>query len=350
MSLSILGEPESTRRAATASADRAVGEAGRRLPSFAGVLDAHAPDGLRRSRVATLQVNVGKRCNQACHHCHVGAGPTRAEMMTRPTAARVLELLESSAGTTTLDITGGAPELNESFRFLVSGARRLGREVIDRCNLTVLLQPGQEETPAFLAGQGVHVIASLPCYSAGNVDAQRGRHVYERSIEALRLLNGLGYGRPDGGLRLDLVYNPGGAFLPPAQAELEETYRRELGRRHGIEFNRLLTLTNMPIQRFAEDLIRRGSLSEYLSLLVNHFNPETVQGLMCRTTLSVGYDGTLYDCDFNQMLEMPLARWPTLDGLRSLDQLDGAPVSTAVHCFGCTAGAGSGCGGALTVD
>jgi radical SAM/Cys-rich protein len=318
-------------------------------PSFTRALGERGP--LRRAAVTTLQINVGKRCNQACHHCHVEAGPRRTEMMTAATAARILEVLEATPSIHTVDITGGAPELNPNFRDLVIRSRELGKRVIDRCNLTVLFEPGQEELADFLAGHGVAVTASLPCYTADNVEAQRGRGVFDKSIEALRLLNRLGYGDPDTGLELDLVYNPVGAFLPPPQAGLEADYKRELGEAFGVRFNRLLTITNMPISRFAHMLARDGKHDEYMSLLVNHFNPETIDGLMCRQLVSVGYDGTLYDCDFNQMLELEIGGLGpgvrTIDDVASLSDLDGAPIAVDSHCFGCTAGAGSSCGGAL---
>jgi radical SAM/Cys-rich protein len=303
---------------------------------------------LYRDPIRSLQVNVGKRCDLACHHCHVEAGPKRTEEMDRRTAARVIELLAEAPAVTTLDVTGGAPELNPHFRFLVGEAHALGRQVIDRCNLTVLFEPGQEDTAAFLAESGVKVVASLPCYTRERVDAQRGRRVFERSIEALRLLNDLGYARPGRGLELDLVYNPQGPSLPPAQAQLEEDYRRELRELFGIEFDRLATITNMPIKRFAHALERDGRTSEYMSLLVNHFNPETLSALMCRALVSVGWNGELYDCDFNQMLELPLGgRARTVWDLGSLSDLQGERIATDSHCFGCTAGSGSSCGGTL---
>ena len=317
-------------------------------PDFAATLAAHGLGRLRRTTTATLQVNVGKRCNQACHHCHVEAGPTRTETMGEAVAARVLALLAASPAVDLVDVTGGAPELNPHFRWLVREARRLGRRVIDRCNLTILLEPGMADLAEFLAAHRVEVVASLPCYSAENVERQRGRGVFERSIAALRILNRLGYGQPGSGLTLDLVYNPVGAFLPPPQAVLEARYRSELCARFGIEFCRLLTITNMPIARFADWLRRTGQDAAYMSLLVNHFNPATVPGLMCRSLVSVGWDGRLYDCDFNQMLEIPLgAAARTIWDLASLDELTGQPVATASHCFGCTAGSGSSCGGAL---
>jgi radical SAM/Cys-rich protein len=306
---------------------------------------------LRRAPLRILQVNVGRRCDLACHHCHVEAGPKRSEAMDRRTADRVLELLERHPGIDTLDLTGGAPELHPAFRPLVEGASALGREVIDRCNLTVLFEPGQEDTAEFLARHRVRVVASLPCYTPENVDAQRGKRVFERSIRGLRLLNALGYGRPGSGLGLDLVYNPPGPSLPPPQAELEDRYRKELDELFGIAFDRLITLTNMPIKRFAHSLERDGQAEAYRELLLASFNPATLPGLMCRDTLSVGWDGRVFDCDFNQMLELPLGAGPrTIFDIDDLHELTGAGVATAGHCFGCTAGAGSSCGGALTPD
>ena len=315
---------------------------------FARTLAEHGIAPPRRAVPTTLQVNVGRRCDLACHHCHVEAGPKRSEAMSRETAERVLELLAADPGLETLDLTGGAPELHAVFRPLVAGARALGRAVIDRCNLTVLLLPGQEDTAEFLARHRVRVVASLPCYTPANVDAQRGRGVFARSLEALRALNAQGYGRSGGGLALDLVYNPLGPSLPAPQAELEARYRDELRALFGIEFDRLLTLTNMPIKRFAHALERDGRLAEYQSLLVNHFNPATLPGLMCRDTLSVGFDGALYDCDFNQMLELPLGgRARSVFDVGSAASLRGEPIATGPHCFGCTAGTGSSCGGSL---
>jgi radical SAM/Cys-rich protein len=303
---------------------------------------------LRRARVTTLQVNVGRRCDLACHHCHVEAGPKRTEAMDRRSAERVLELLAANPEVELLDLTGGAPELNPHFRLLVEGARRLERRVIDRCNLTILFEPGQEDTAEFLRLHEVEVVASLPCYTAENVDAQRGRDVFSRSIDALRLLNRLGYAQPGSPLVLDLVYNPLGPTLPPPQTELEARYKLELRERFGIEFRRLYTITNMPIRRFAHTLERDGQAEAYMSLLVNHFNPATLDGLMCRSLVSVDWRGRLYDCDFNQMLELPLGGGAkTLWDVEGLDALAGAPIATAPHCFGCTAGAGSSCGGAL---
>ena len=315
---------------------------------FEPLLKEHGLPALRRAAPTTLQVNVGKLCDLACHHCHVEAGPKRTEIMEERTARRVVELLRANPGLATLDLTGGAPELNPSFRSLVREARALGRQVIDRCNLTVLFLPGQEDTAEFLAEQGVKVVASLPCYTRENVDAQRGKAVFARSIEALQQLNALGYARPGSGLELDLVYNPLGPSLPPAQAKLEATYKAELRELFGIEFDALGTITNMPIKRFAHALEREGRAAEYMGLLVHHFNPVTVDAVMCRSLLSVAWDGALFDCDFNQMLEMPLgARPKSVWDLEDLAELEGAAISTADHCFACTAGNGSSCGGAL---
>ncbi len=316
--------------------------------NFDEALTEHASCSLQRASLTTLQVNIGKRCNLACHHCHVESGPKRTEAMDRRSAARILELLQRNPEVDTLDLTGGAPELNPNFRFLVEGARALDRQVIDRCNLTVLFEPGQEETAEFLARQGVHIVASLPCYSKENVEKQRGRHVFHKSIDALHEFNALGYGQPDGRLRLDLVYNPGGPFLPPSQPELEAAYRKELRELFDIRFNGLLTLTNMPIRRFAHDLRRQGQLDAYCELLAASFNPNTIDGLMCRSTLSVDHEGTLYDCDFNQALELHLgAGRRTIWDIDDLSTLRDADIATDHHCFGCTAGAGSSCGGAL---
>ena len=314
--------------------------------TFDATLAARGLPALARAETTTLQVNVGLRCDLACHHCHVEAGPKRTEALDEALAERVLHVLARNPQLATLDLTGGAPELNPHFRALVRGARALGRRVIDRCNLTVLFEPGQEDTAAFLAAEGAEVIASLPCYTPSNVDAQRGKRVYERSLEALRRLNAHGYARPASGLSLSLVYNPLGAFLPPPQAKLEADYRRELGAL-GIAFDRLLTITNLPIRRFARELARRGEHEAYLALLVNHFNPATVPSLMCRTTLSVAWDGALYDCDFNQAVALPLRGPRTLFALEDVGALAGGAIATAAHCYGCTAGAGSSCGGAL---
>lgn len=317
------------------------------LPAFQDVLRRHRLWPLRRGAVEILQVNVGKLCNQACHHCHVEAGPKRKEIMSRSTAERIVELLAASPTIETVDITGGAPELNPWFRYLVESARDLGHKVIDRCNLTVFFESGMEWLPEFLAEHEVEVVASLPCYSAKNVDRQRGRGVFDKSTEALRRLNGLGYGRPGSSRILTLVYNPVGAFLPPPQAKLEAEYRRELRDAFGIDFHRLFTITNMPIKRFAADLARRGEEEAYMALLVNHFNPAAAEGVMCRSLVSVGWDGTLYDCDFNQMLEIRVpGPGRTIFDVAGFDELAREKIATGSHCFGCTAGAGSSCGGA----
>jgi radical SAM/Cys-rich protein len=327
----------------------AAGRGAERACGFGDLVERFEPGGFRRGRVTTLQLNAGKLCNMACHHCHVDAGPKRKEIMPARVAERVLEILAANPAVWTLDLTGGAPELNPEFRRMVTQARRLGRHVIDRCNLTVLHEPGQEDLGEFLAANRVHVVASLPCYAEENVDRQRGGGAFAKSIRALRQLNDLGYAQEDSGLELDLVYNPTGAFLPPAQAELEARYRHELRQRFGIRFNRLLAIANMPISRFAAALRKNGQLEAYMSLLVNHFNPATLPGLMCRTLLSVAWDGTVYDCDFNQMLGIRLAAFParTIWDLTHLDSLTGSRVATGAHCFGCTAGAGSSCSGAV---
>lgn len=294
-----------------------------------------------------LQMNVGKRCNQACHHCHVDAGPDRTEVMTDPVVDAVLDLL-GATDIPTLDITGGAPELHPRFRAIVERAHALGRHVIDRCNLTITTLPNYEDLPEFLAYHGVEVIASLPSYAASQTDRQRGDGVFERSLTALRHFNRLGYGRDGSGLALNLVTNPVGAFLPGPQASLERDWKRELKRKYDIEFNRLFTITNMPISRYLEWLEQSGNLDDYMTKLVNAFNPAAVDGLMCRFTLSVGWNGRLYDCDFNQMLDLGLASDApqTVFDLRGrYEMLTARRIVTGPHCFGCTAGAGSSCGG-----
>ncbi len=303
---------------------------------------------LLRTGLQTLQINVGKLCNQACLHCHVEAGPKRTEIMTSATVDRLLELLDLPNRVRAVDITGGAPEMNPDFRRLVVECRQRGLTVIDRCNLTVLLIEGQEDTAEFLAAQGVEVVASLPCYSEANVDKQRGKGVFGQSIEALRRLNALGYGKPGSGLVLNLVYNPVGPFLPPAQESLQADYHQRLYDDFGIVFNELFTITNMPIARFRYDLERAGALQGYMETLVNAFNPATVDGVMCRDQVSVSWDGRLFDCDFNQMLEIPAPAARTIFDVTSLDDLVGARIEVADHCLGCTAGAGSSCGGALS--
>ena len=305
---------------------------------------------VRRSRLTTLQVNLGYRCNQSCLHCHVNAGPKRTEEMSARTVGEVIEYMKT-AGVSLLDVTGGAPELNPCFRFLVDAAVDHGVRVIDRCNLTILLEPGQEDLAGFLADRKVDLVASLPCYLDENVDRQRGRGVFDASIEGLRRLNALGYGDEATGLSLDLVFNPQGPVLPPPQDVLERTYKEELGRRFGIRFNRLLTLANMPIGRFGSTLISKGQFEGYLEVLRAAHVDANVEHVMCRHTVSIDWQGHAYDCDFNQMLGLPMR----LDGsprthvkdLVSVD-VEGRPVAIRDHCFGCTAGQGSSCGGALS--
>ena len=304
---------------------------------------------IARRAVDTLQVNLGYKCNQACHHCHVNASPERKEMMSRDTIDEVLRVL-AAGGIATLDVTGGAPELNPHFRHLVHEARGCAIRVIDRCNLTILNEPGFEDLAEFLAREGVEVTASLPCYTRDNVDRQRGDHVFDSSILALRKLNALGYGSADSGLVLNLVYNPLGPSLPPAQERLEADYKRELAMHFGVTFNRLFTLANMPIKRFGSTLVTQGKFAHYMALLHAAHNPDNLDGVMCRTLVSVDYRGYLYDCDFNQMLGIPLVvAGATRRHLSDLltTQLDGAPIAVADHCYGCTAGQGSSCGGAL---
>ncbi|MBA4177878.1 MAG: radical SAM protein [Leptothrix sp. (in: Bacteria)] len=307
---------------------------------------------LRRGRLDTLQVNLGYKCNQSCLHCHVNASPQRTEAMDADTVALVLEVLRARR-VPTLDLTGGAPELNVHFRDLVRGARALGVRVIDRCNLTILSEPGHEDLAAFLAGQGVEVTASLPCYSPANVDRQRGDGVFERSIAGLRVLNALGYARPGSGLVLNLVYNPQGAALPPPQGPLETDYKRELAAHFGIVFNQLFALTNMPIQRFGSTLVSKGTFKSYMQLLKGAHQAHNLAAVMCRSTLSVDHEGYLYDCDFNQMLGLPArlagpvaAGRPHLRGLIERNP-EGSDIHVADHCYGCTAGQGSSCAGAL---
>jgi radical SAM/Cys-rich protein len=304
---------------------------------------------IARGQLQTLQVNVGYRCNQSCVHCHVNAGPNRTEEMDGATVDLVIAFLERRC-IATLDITGGAPELNRHFRHLVTAARDMGVRVIDRHNLTIQEQPGQEDLAEFLAANQVEVIASMPCYLQDNVDKQRGKGVYDGSIRALQRLNALGYGHDGSGLTLNLVYNPLGPSLPPPQTELEADYKRVLAERFGIVFNSLFTLANMPIQRFGAILLSKGEFDAYLDKLRHAHRAENLDGVMCRSLLSVDYRGYVYDCDFNQMLDLPLARGGrTLTHLSELldEDVSGNPIRVAGHCFGCTAGQGSSCGGAL---
>ena len=317
-------------------------------PSFEQALAVHHPLPLKAQSISTLQVNVGKVCNQTCHHCHVDAGPQRTESMSKATMDQVLDVLDRTPQITTVDITGGAPEMNPHFEYLVEQCRARDRKVIDRCNLTVFYVKGKAHLPQFLADHRVDIVASLPCYEADNVDQQRGKGVFDRSITALQRLNGLGYGKDGTGLMLDLVYNPLGPALPPSQVELEQDFKEELGQRHGIQFNRLYTITNMPISRFWDELREAGQLEHYYTLLLNNFNPLAIEGLMCRSLLSVGWDGGLYDCDFNQMLDLPVQTDPhtRIDRFNLMD-LEHRPIVVGPHCLGCTAGSGSSCGGAL---
>jgi radical SAM/Cys-rich protein len=303
---------------------------------------------ITRDQLETLQVNLGYLCNQSCLHCHVNAGPHRREMMDLDTVETVLAFLQR-ADISTLDLTGGAPEMNPHFRYLVTSARSLGIKVMDRCNLTILMEPGNEDLADFMAEQGVEIVASLPCYFEENVDRQRGDGVFETSIRSLRKLNALGYGVAGSGSFLNLVYNPQGADLPPAQDALEGTYREELLTRYGIVFNRLFALANMPIQRFGSTLISRGEFQPYLARLRSAHRDENLAHVMCRKLLSVDWTGHVYDCDFNQMLGLPPGGQRTAPLLASLDPhtLQAMPIVTADHCYGCTAGHGSGCGGAL---
>jgi len=304
---------------------------------------------IRRGKLETLQVNLGYRCNQSCVHCHVNAGPSRTEEMSASVIDIVIEFL-TRQGIGTLDVTGGAPELNPHFRRLVRTARERRVHVMDRCNLTVLEVAGQEDTPEFLAGLKVEIVASMPCYLLDNVERQRGKGVFDASIRALKRLNALGYGRDNSDLVLNLVYNPQGASLPPAQAALEADYKRVLGNEHGVVFNRLYTLANMPIQRFAAILIAQRRFDEYLALLRHAHLDANLDGVMCRSLLSVDWRGYVYDCDFNQMLDLPLARdGETRVHLSQLLDADiaGNAIRVAGHCYGCTAGQGSSCGGAL---
>ena len=305
---------------------------------------------LRRKRLQTLQVNLGYLCNQSCTHCHVNAGPNRTEVMTSDTVDAVIDFLDESR-VKRLDLTGGAPELNPYFRRLVIAARELNVEVIDRCNLTVLLESGQEDLAEFLAGQEVEIVASLPCYSEENVNSQRGKGVFHDSIIALRQLNRLGYGEANSGLQLNLMYNPTGPFLPPSQRTLEVEYRQHLDDQYGVHFNQLFTLVNMPIQRFGSTLVSKGEFEDYMTLLRGNFSSENLSKVMCRELISVDWQGLIYDCDFNQMLGLPLLidgnKRPHIRDIRPVN-LEDQPIGVADHCYGCTAGPGSSCGGELT--
>jgi radical SAM/Cys-rich protein len=304
---------------------------------------------LQRRAVDALQINLGRYCNLACIHCHVESGPTRTEMMSREHVDGVLRLLAHSR-IPTLDITGGAPELHPYFEYLVESARKLGRHVMDRCNLTVIFEPGKDHLPEFFKRQRVELVCSLPCYSQENVDKQRGKGTFDSSIRALRRLNEIGYGQPHGNLILNLVYNPVGPHLPPPQAELEEDYKRVLREQFGIVFNHLFCLTNMPITRYATHLKLRGEYDRYIELLETNFNPATVNQVMCRNLISVGWDGRVYDCDFNQMLGLPICDDngdPLEIASLTVEKVHNRAITVGNHCYACTAGSGSSCGGTL---
>ena len=302
---------------------------------------------LSRTPLEILQVNVGKYCNQACLHCHVEAGPKRTEKMSQETAEQIISLLKSSDTIHTLDITGGAPELHPTFRYFIKEARALGKTILDRCNLTVFFVEGQEDLLDFLVENEVQVIASLPCYSKKNVDKQRGSGTFKESIDALQLLNKAGYAKAGSNLKLDLVYNPLGASLPPNQAKLEAKYKEELMELFGIEFNSLYTITNMPIKRFHYQLMKEKKLDDYMQLLLENFNPHAAKNVMCRNLISISWDGYIYDCDFNQMLDMPTG-WnkKSVFDINSFSEIN-EEIVFADHCYACTAGAGSSCGGSL---
>lgn len=318
------------------------------IDSFDQTLASHGTPCLTANTISSIQINVGKLCNQTCHHCHVDAGPQRTEIMTIETMEMVLSALKRYPQITTVDITGGAPEMNPHFEYFVAECRKLNRTIIDRCNLTVFFVKGKGHLPKFLAEHHVEIIASLPCYLEDNVDEQRGKGVFDRSITALQQLNALGYGMEGSQLHLHLVYNPLGPNLPPAQMELEDDYKKELRTRFGISFNNLYTITNMPIRRFLDELEANGQTDQYLELLVNSFNPASLQGLMCRSLISIGWDGVLYDCDFNQMLNLTTqAPSPATISNFDLSTLEHRPIVTGTHCYGCTAGSGSSCGGSL---
>jgi len=337
-------ELASTSRQRQILGDEKLVEAGR----FEATLASVGVDGLSRTRLSTLQINLGKLCNQTCSHCHVDAGPDRRESMSHDTAEQIIGFLKRSH-VETLDITGGAPEMNPNFRWLVEQAHELGLKIIDRCNLTILLAPNFTDLPEFLAKHQVTVIASLPCYLEENCDLQRGEGVFSKSIEAIHQLNQLGYGSPSSALDLHLVYNPVGTSLPPDQSKLEADYRGQLMSRYGLQFNRLYTITNMPISRYLADLLSRNEYMKYMQKLMDSFNAETIGELMCRSLVSVDWNGYLYDCDFNQMLDLPLGSTNAVHISEvSESDLVGRMIQTANHCFGCTAGCGSSCTGSIS--
>ncbi len=314
---------------------------------FAKQLAGLGHEQLTAKGVEILQVNLGKMCNMTCSHCHVDAGPDRREIMEKAEVDACLSVLERHPQIGTLDLTGGAPEMNPLFREMVLGAKALGRHVIDRCNLTILLAKGFEYLPEFLAENKVEIVASLPCYLEENTDEQRGEGAYSKSIEALLRLNALGYGKPDSGLVLTLVYNPVGQTLPPEQEGLEAEYRRELKDRFGVQFNRLFTITNLPVSRYLDYLLRIGEYESYMKTLIEAFNPGAIEGLMCRNTISVSWDGNLYDCDFNQMLELNCKSSSKTIHDFDYDQLKNREIIVGQHCYGCTAGSGSSCQGSI---
>jgi radical SAM/Cys-rich protein len=319
-----------------------------RVPAFEETLARRDQSPLHAAEIEIFQINVGKLCNQTCAHCHVDAGPDRKEIMTRETAEVCMQVLEKTT-IPRVDITGGAPELNPNFRWLVEKAVQLKRIVMDRCNLTVLQVKGQEDLPEFLASNRVEIYCSLPYYQERETDRQRGNGVFLRSVDALLRLNELGYGKPDSGLILNLIHNPVGAFLPPPQKSIEADFRRNLLRKHGIVFNNLFCITNMPISRFLEFLLQSGNYQTYMEKLVQAFNLAAVSGLMCRNTISIGWDGKLYDCDFNQMLDLEVGySSPRHISEFDLSKLKGRRIVTGKHCYGCTAGSGSSCGGTIT--
>lgn len=344
MALTLLGQHKPL--ASSTEQLKVLAEIGTGLP-FEEQLQRSGLSPLHATGITVFQINVGKLCNQTCRHCHVDAGPDRTERMSRETAEQCIAAL-AQTDIPTVDITGGAPELNANFRWLVEQASALNRHVMDRCNLSVLLLPSQADLAEFLAQHRVEVVASLPYYRAAQTDAQRGEGIFDKSIEALRLLNGLGYGREGSGLLLNLVHNPVGAFLPPKQEAVEAQFRKELRSKHGVEFNHLYTITNMPVSRFLEFLVETGNYEGYMERLVNAFNPAAAAGVMCRYTLSVSWDGRLYDCDFNQMLELPVDHSVPAH-IRDFDpaQLHHRQIVTRNHCYGCTAGSGSSCGGSV---
>lgn len=315
-------------------------------PTFGATIAPDVENGLTALSLRTFQINVGRWCNQACRHCHVDASPTRTEMMDRETAALCVDVLAQLPDVEIVDITGGAPEGNENFRYLVEESQKLGKHVMDRCNLTILEEPGFEDLHTFLAKHQVEIVASLPHFAEGRTDNQRGRGVFEKSIAALKKLNAVGYGTDH---VLNLVYNPSGVFLSSSQAQLEREFREQLQRRYKIVFNSLFCLNNMPINRYLESLVRAEKFEAYMERLVDAYNPDTLDGLMCRHMVSVGYDGQVYDCDFNQMLDMPAESVTHLRDF-DLDAFVNRRIRTSSHCFGCTAGAGSSCGGEVVGD